>query len=113
MLFSLKPKESRSELFGRDEELRELHRLVKFEWVVIVGRRMTGKTSLLKTFLREVGGVYVNLMGVSSIQGLALELMKTLREFKVELDIGLMRLSWTRLAEDVFARLEGKIIRFR
>ena len=56
MLFSLRPKESRSELFGREEELRELHKLTRTEWVVILGRRMTGKTSLLKTFLRRTAG---------------------------------------------------------
>lgn len=110
MLFSLKPKERRDELFSREKELRDLHRLIRSEWVIILGRRMTGKTSLLKTFLREVNGIYVNLMGVNSIQGLALELMKTLKKFRVEVDIGLLKFSWSRLIEDIFLKLEGKVI---
>ncbi len=48
MLFDLKPKESRRDLFGRDEEFSELVRLVESGvWVVVLGKRMTGKTSLV------------------------------------------------------------------
>ncbi len=110
MLFSLKPKESRIELFGRDKELNELHKLVKTEWVIILGRRMTGKTSLLKTFLNEVNGIYVNLMGVSSIRGLIYELMKSVKKLEIELDLKFIKLSWMKFAEDIFSKLEGKII---
>jgi AAA+ ATPase superfamily predicted ATPase len=64
MLFSLKPKESRKELFDRNEEYEELTRLVNSGlWVAVLGKRMTGKTSLIKAFANENNGIYVNLMG--------------------------------------------------
>lgn len=111
MLFKLAPKETRKELYDRERELEELHRLTKTEWVIILGKRMTGKTSLLKTFLNEVGGVYINLMGVRSIRGLVEELAKHTGKIGVEVSIPpLLRVSWTRLAVDIFSRFEGKII---
>ena len=110
MLFDLKPKESRREFFDREEELEELHRLIRSEWIVILGRRMTGKTSLLKTFLKEVDGIYVNLLGVRSIEGFVRELMKHARSVHVELSLGPAKVSWTRLAEDVFAALGDRVI---
>ncbi len=110
MLFDLRPKERRNELFDREEELEELHRLSRTEWIVILGRRMTGKTSLLKTFLNEVGGVYVNLSGVRSIKGFVEELAKRVKRINVRVSIGPLTVSWTRLAEDVFAALDGKVV---
>jgi uncharacterized protein len=72
-LFDLTPKDSPSNLFGRDAELQELSRLVAARrWVVVLGPRMVGKTSLVKaaqTRLRQPGA-YVNLWGVKSVQGL-------------------------------------------
>lgn len=53
MLFDLRPKESRKDLFGRERELLELERLTESEWVAVVGARMTGKTSLVKTFVAK------------------------------------------------------------
>ncbi len=110
MLFKLTPKESRSELFDREEELEELHRLIQTEWIVILGRRMTGKTSLLKTFLNEVNGIYVNAMGMKSIRELILELMKHVKDIKISISLGIARITWTKIIDDVFSRLEGKII---
>ena len=110
MLFNLKPKENRKELFGRSRELNELHRLIKSEWIIILGRRMTGKTSLLKTFLNEVNGIYVNLMGINSIRGFIIELIKSIKTIKIELDFKLIKFSWMKIAEDIFSKLEGKII---
>ncbi|MEM3648898.1 MAG: hypothetical protein QW506_07025, partial [Thermoproteota archaeon] len=62
-------------MFGRDEEYRELKRLVDSGlWVAVIGKRMTGKTSLLKTFSNENKGVYVNLLGARSIEDLVRKL---------------------------------------
>jgi hypothetical protein len=48
-LFDLAPKESEEALFGRDREVAELTRLVEARrWVVVLGPRMVGKTSLVK-----------------------------------------------------------------
>jgi|GEM_PF-156701 len=72
-LFDLAPKDTSRALFGRDREFAELCRLVEARrWVVVLGPRMVGKTSLVKavrTRLR-LPGAYVNLWGVRSVQGL-------------------------------------------
>ena len=77
MLFDLNPKESPSELFGRDEEISMLTDLIKARrWIALLGRRMMGKTSILKTLatkVREEQGIksiYINLWGVKGIDGL-------------------------------------------
>ena len=77
---------------------------------MILGRRMTGKTSLLKTFLNEVGGTYINLSGVRSLRGFAEELMKYVKKIGVEVSVGPPTVSWSRLAEDIFSKFEGKIV---
>ncbi len=58
MLFDDRPKESRDDLFDRDDELRRLHSVVSEPLVVITGIRRIGKTSVLKVFLNEAGIPY-------------------------------------------------------
>jgi AAA+ ATPase superfamily predicted ATPase len=76
MLFSLYPKESRSELFGRDEEVNYVKRQIHAgNWVVVVGQRMIGKTSVVKVALNELASegfraMYINLQGVNSLKTL-------------------------------------------
>lgn len=112
MLFDLHPKEDRRELFKRDREYNELERLLKSEWVVVLGRRMVGKTSLVKTFAREHGGIYVNLSGVREfsdfISSLSSQLGYSLKD--LSLNLKLLQFRWSRLAEDIFSRLSDKII---
>jgi len=72
-LFDLAPKESPDALFGRDREVAELTRLIAARrWVVVLGPRMVGKTSLVKAVRARLRrpGAYVNLWGVRSVQGL-------------------------------------------
>jgi uncharacterized protein len=82
-LFDLAPKESTAALFGRNQEVSELSRLVEARrWVVVLGPRMVGKTSLVKavrTRLRRPGA-YVNLWGIRSVQGLVEGLISGLNE---------------------------------
>jgi AAA+ ATPase superfamily predicted ATPase len=82
-LFDLAPKDSPDALFGRQQEFSELTRLVKAgRWVVVLGPRMVGKTSLVKavrTRLR-LPGAYVNLWGVRSVHGLVEGLISGLNE---------------------------------
>ncbi|PLJ77389.1 AAA family ATPase [Infirmifilum sp. SLHALR2] len=56
MLFDPRPKSTRSELFDRDAELSELHRLIDEErpLVALTGVRRIGKTSVLRVLLSEV-----------------------------------------------------------
>lgn len=73
MLFDLNPKESPKELFGREEELDELVRLLKARrWVAVLGPRMVGKTSLVKVANTRIdqNAVYLNLWGAKGTQGL-------------------------------------------
>ena len=72
-LFDLAPKETPDALFGRDPELASLVHLVQARrWVVVLGPRMVGKTSLVKALRSRVRrpGAYVNLWGVRSVHGL-------------------------------------------
>ncbi len=72
-LFSLSPKDTPRTLFGRDEELVRLVRLVhEGRWTVILGPRMVGKTSLMKAARRRFDrpGIYVNLWGARGTVGL-------------------------------------------
>ena len=73
MLFDLKPKDAPRELFGREEELNRLVEMLRAgNWVVVIGPRMVGKTSLIKAANSKLGfqTVYVNLWGARGIQGL-------------------------------------------
>jgi AAA+ ATPase superfamily predicted ATPase len=87
-LFDLNPKESSNELFGREKELDELIRLIKARrWVAVLGPRMVGKTSLIKTAnkkLEDAGikAVYVNLWGAKRTQGLLNALARGLNSAK-------------------------------
>jgi AAA+ ATPase superfamily predicted ATPase len=72
-LFDLAPKASSGALFGRDSELAELTRYVEARrWVVVLGPRMVGKTSLVQALRNRLRhpGAYVNLWGVRNVQGL-------------------------------------------
>lgn len=71
-LFDLRPKDSPEALFGRDEELKRLTRLVAAgRWTVVLGPRMVGKTSLIRAATKRLRRrvVYVNLWGVSGTAG--------------------------------------------
>lgn len=73
-LFDINPKDSPESLFGRDKELGDLVRLVNAgRWVVILGPRMVGKTSLLKAAGRRISrpSIYVNLWGARGTLGFA------------------------------------------
>ncbi|HEY6238229.1 MAG TPA: ATP-binding protein [Thermoplasmata archaeon] len=73
-LFDLNPKDRPQSLFGRDRELADLIRLVDSgRWVVVLGPRMVGKTSLIKAASRrmERRSIYVNLWGARGALGFA------------------------------------------
>jgi AAA+ ATPase superfamily predicted ATPase len=112
MLFDLHPKENIKDLFGRDEEYKELERLVKTEWVAVLGRRMVGKSSLVKTFIKEHDGIYVNLSGAREFRDLILSIASQLGYSlkELSLDLKFLELRWSRIAEDIFSRLGNKII---
>ncbi|MCR6693235.1 MAG: ATP-binding protein [archaeon YNP-LCB-003-016] len=62
MLFSVRPKEKREELYDFDKELEELKESIKRNPItVLVGTRRTGRTSLLNVALNELGNPYIYL----------------------------------------------------
>jgi AAA+ ATPase superfamily predicted ATPase len=87
-LFDLHPKDDPEDLFGREQELDEFIRLVKARrWVVVLGSRMVGKTSLIKSAnksLKRAGfrAVYVSLWGTRNASGLLNALVQGLNESK-------------------------------
>lgn len=65
-LFDLRPKTSREELFDREKELEELHKAIDHgdPLIAVLGVRRIGKTSLLRTFLNEATGLYIDMRGI-------------------------------------------------
>ncbi|MCW4000169.1 MAG: ATP-binding protein [Candidatus Bathyarchaeota archaeon] len=87
-LFDLKPKESPKELFGREQELSDLIRLIEAKrWVALKGPRMVGKTSLLKAAAptltrRNIKVIYVNLWGAKGTDDFLKALARAINEEK-------------------------------
>lgn len=65
-LFYLRPKERRDELFDREKELEGLHNAVDHGYPIIalLGIGRIGKTSILKAFINEVDGIYLDVRGI-------------------------------------------------
>ena len=85
MLFDLKPKDVPKELFGREAELNRLVEMLRAgNWVVVIGPRMVGKTSLIKAANSKLNfqAVYVNLWGARGIQGLLGALVNAINSSK-------------------------------
>ncbi len=66
MLFDPRPKSSRRELFDRERELKVLDKAAERgePLITVLGIRRIGKTSLLKSFLEEWTGLYIDMRGV-------------------------------------------------
>jgi AAA+ ATPase superfamily predicted ATPase len=101
MLFDLKPKEVPRELFGRETELDRMVELLKAgNWVVVIGPRMVGKTSLIKAANSKLNGfqaIYVNLWGATGMQGLLAALVNALNSSG----------TLTQKVKDFASRIEG------
>jgi len=62
VLFDITPKEDRKDFFDRDREIEELKKL-KTPIMLVLGLRRTGKSSLIKIALKEMGlpSIYLDL----------------------------------------------------
>ena len=104
MLFDPRPKETSSELYGRQEELQ--HLLTAFKrgepLILLLGIRRVGKTSLLKAALRESGLPYIYL-DLRSIE----EGGFTRAAFYAQLSDALSRLSTRYRIADYLRRVRG------
>ncbi|MEM4514048.1 MAG: ATP-binding protein, partial [Ignisphaera sp.] len=65
-LFDLRPKTSREELFDREKEFEKLCKAIDRgnPLIAVLGIRRIGKTSLLRTFLNETTGLYIDMRGI-------------------------------------------------
>ncbi|ARM74748.1 AAA family ATPase [Acidianus manzaensis] len=71
VIFSKKPRYSLEEIFDREEEINQLSFLLKRgEWVIILGPRMSGKTSIALAVSNYVGKkvIYVDLTKVKGLK---------------------------------------------
>jgi AAA+ ATPase superfamily predicted ATPase len=54
-LFDLNPKDSRADFYGQRDKIDEIVRLLKHRsWVVVLGPRMVGKTSIIKVAYNDL-----------------------------------------------------------
>lgn len=70
-IFDLNPKDSRADYYGQRDKIDEIVRLLEHHsWLVVLGPRMVGKTSIIKVAVndlsRDYHHVYLNLWGVKS-----------------------------------------------
>jgi len=78
VLFDLRPKSSRRELFDRERELGVLDGAASRgdPLVLVLGIKRIGKTSLLKAFLENWSGIYVDMRGVRCLADLYREIAR-------------------------------------
>lgn len=61
MLFDLRPKSRREEIFDRDEEFKELEKSIeRYPLTLLLGIRRVGKSSLLRAYLSENPGILID-----------------------------------------------------
>ena len=88
MYFDLKPKEGKSELFGREQEVDKLLGCLESgNWVAVLGPRMVGKTSLIKVALGELRSrhrktLYINFQGSTSLASATSLIVERINEEK-------------------------------
>ncbi|AWR97981.1 AAA family ATPase [Acidianus sulfidivorans JP7] len=84
VIFTKKPKNNLEEIFDRESEINQIYSLLKnYEWLMILGQRMSGKTSIalavsneFKKEKRKV--IYVDLVGVKGASDLVRRLYSSI-----------------------------------
>ena len=75
MLFDRRPKNKRSDMYGRDEEIGDLSNYIENETpgIIIRGHRRVGKTSILKTVLNESVKhyIYIDMRDLGSVKNIS------------------------------------------
>ncbi len=106
MLFDLRPKDRREEIFDREREFRELEKSVeRYPLTLLLGIRRVGKSSILRAYLNENPGILIDCRELYAESGhitkedlireLQLKgtiLQRLLSKFKISLDLKFLRL---------------------
>lgn len=101
MLFDLRPKERREDIFDREKEFKDLEKSVeKYPLTLLLGIRRVGKSSILRAYLNENPGILIDCRElyaesghitkddlIREIQSKRRPLQRTLAKFKVKLNL--------------------------
>ncbi len=106
MLFDLRPKQRREDIFDRKKEFGELERSVKtYPMTLLLGIRRVGKSSILRAYLNENPGILIDCRElyaesghitkedlIRELQSKGNLLQRILSKFKVSLDLKFLKL---------------------
>lgn len=118
-LFDTRPKRERSLLYGREDDLKEIERIIDGGfWAVLIGPKRIGKTSLATVLTHSCGGIYLDVSSVLTVKELGLRLIDEIAggRFKTEgeIDIKVFRLTMKRepilTFEKVIRQLGNRLI---
>ena len=106
--FDTRPKASRDFVFGRDDVINELERLLNNGfWPVILGPRRVGKTTVMMVVINELGGIYIDASTAMGLRGLGLRLVDEVRRLniRVRLNLAVLQLDIERRPAATIERL--------
>ncbi|MEM0321829.1 MAG: ATP-binding protein [Thermoprotei archaeon] len=92
-VFDPYPKGSRDNFYDREDVLDKVERLAEGRfWPLLLGPKRVGKTSIMKIATKELGGVYIDATGITSIRELGSLLIQNLQTFSVQIDLKLFKI---------------------
>ncbi|WP_243671700.1 ATP-binding protein [Vulcanisaeta sp. JCM 16161] len=97
--FDTRPKVSRDAVFGRDDVINEIERLLNNGfWPVILGPKRIGKTTVMRVVINELGGIYIDASTITGLKGLGLRLINEIKRLniKVRLNLAVLQLDIER-----------------
>ncbi|WP_054842978.1 ATP-binding protein [Vulcanisaeta distributa] len=106
--FDTRPKVSRDSVFGRDDVIDEIERLLNSGfWPVILGPKRVGKTTIMRVVINELGGIYIDASTITGLKGLGLRLIDEVRRLnvKVKLNLAVLQLDIERKPTATIERL--------
>ncbi|WP_243680241.1 ATP-binding protein [Vulcanisaeta souniana] len=92
--FDTRPKVSRDFVFGRDDVINEVERLLNSGfWPVILGPRRVGKTTVMRVVINELGGIYIDVSTImGGLKGLGLRLIDEVKRLNIRVKLNLAML---------------------
>jgi AAA+ ATPase superfamily predicted ATPase len=113
-LFDTRPKRERSLLFGRENDLKEIEQMIDGGfWVVLIGPKRIGKTSIATVLTQSRGGIYMDVSSVLTVKELGLRLIDEIAGGKLKtegtIDLKVFRLTMKREPIQTFEKLIRKL----